>query len=104
MTMRIVSLAVALSAWLVGSVGLAQAQVIYPVSTTAPFAPNLASPVTVTLSTPNWLPSPNGTVNITVSNSGGAPLASQPTINLICPDGSLTSPCPDGVTSPTQTW
>ena len=50
MTMRIVSLAVAVSAWLMGSVGLAQAQVIYPVSTTAPYAPNLASPVTVTLS------------------------------------------------------
>src|SRR5437867_8704319 len=105
MTMRIVSLAVAVSAWLVGSVGLAQAQVIYPVSTTAPFAPNLASPVTVTLSTPNWLPSPNTSVSITI-NSGGTPLNPQPTpINLICPDGTpTTSSCRDAVTSPTHTW
>jgi len=93
MTMRIVSLAVAVSAWLMGSVGFAQAQVIYPVSTTAPYAPNLASPVTVTLSTPNWLPSPNTPVTITV-NSGGSPLATQPAISLICPGGT-TTPCND---------
>src|SRR2546425_4065956 len=47
------------------------AQVVYPVNTTYPFATNPASTVTITLSQANWLPTPNGFVDLTV-NSGGA--------------------------------
>lgn len=78
---------------LISGVGLAHAQVIYPISNPggpAPFTPNTGSTVTITLSTPNWLPAPEGaTVTVTV-DSGGLPIT--PTsILLVCPDGSTTS-------------
>src|SRR5687767_6059865 len=83
----------AVSAWLASGVGLAQGQTVFPVSTTAPFAPNTGSNVTVTLGTANWLPSPGATVTLTVkvggvTNSGAV-------IQLVCPDGTLTlTSCP----------
>jgi len=97
MTMRIVSLAVAVSAWLMSNAAMAQAQVIYPMVSN-PAGPPLfmldtGSPVTLTLSKPNWLPSPNDTVAITV-NSGGVPVSAG--ISLICPDANATtSSCSD---------
>src|SRR5437867_12759811 len=88
MTLRVTIATLALVAWLVGGVPSADAQVVYPVSTTYPFPPNTASTVTLTLSPANFLPTPGGTVALTV-NSGGQPLATQ--ISLVCPSGSPTT-------------
>ena len=82
------------SVCLVNGVGLAQAQAIYPIlnpAGLAPFTPDTGSSVTVTLSSLNWLPSPGATVTITVK-SGGVPISPQPSISLICPDGTSTTP------------
>src|SRR5439155_5418573 len=87
MTLRVMIAALALVAWLAGGVASADAQVVYPVSTTYPFPPNTASTVTLTLSPANFLPTPGGTVTLTV-NSGGQP---QSPISLVCPSGSPTT-------------
>jgi hypothetical protein len=89
MTMRVTTLALALVAWVLGSAGLAHAQVVYSVNTTYPFAPNPASTVTITLSQANWLPTPNGFVDLTVNSNGSVDTAA--TISLVCPNGSLTT-------------
>ena len=89
MTMRVTTLALALVSWVLGSAGVAHAQVVYPVNTTYPFAPNPGSTVTITLSQANWLPTPNGSVDLTVNSAGAADNAA--TISLVCPDGSLTT-------------
>lgn len=84
MTMRVLTLVVAVSAWVASGVGVAGAQVIYPVAG-PPFSLNTGSAVTVTLSTANWLPSPGTSVTITVNVNG---VASDPaTIALVCPPG-----------------
>ena len=90
MTLRVMIAALALVAWLAGGVASADAQVVYPVSTTYPFPRNTASTVTLTLSPANFLPTPGGTVTLTV-NSGGQPLVPQPQISLVCPSGSPTT-------------
>src|SRR3989449_4512169 len=87
MTLRVTIATLGLVAWLVGGVASADAQVVYPVSTTYPFPPNTASTVTLTLSPANFLPTPGGTVTLTV-NSGGQP---QSPISLVCPSGSPTT-------------
>ena len=84
MTLRVMIAALALVAWLAGGVASADAQVVYPVSTTYPFPRNTASTVTLTLSPANFLPTPGGTVTLTV-NSGNKPLDPQPQISLVCP-------------------
>ncbi len=89
MTMRVTTLALALVSWVLGSAGVAHAQVVYPVNTTYPFAPNPGSTVTITLSQANWLPTRNGFVDLTVNSAGAADNAA--TISLVCPDGSLTT-------------
>jgi hypothetical protein len=89
MTLRVTIVALALVAWVVGSAALAHAQVVYPVNTTYPFAPNPASTVTITLSQANWLPTPNGFVDLTVNSNGSVDTAA--TISLVCPNGSLTT-------------
>src|SRR2546428_13654920 len=90
MNLRVDIATLGLVAWLVGGVASADAQVVYPVSTTYPFPRNTASTVTLTLSPANFLPTPGGTVTLTV-NSGGQPLVPQPQISLVCPSGSPTT-------------
>ena len=99
MTIRVVALVVAVSAWLATGVGLAQAQTkIFPISNPggpAPFipVPNTSS-VYITLSTDPWLPepallqSPLSTVTIAVNGA-----ANPVTLTLICPDGSANTSC-----------
>jgi hypothetical protein len=64
---------VGLLAWLGIGFAVAQAQVIYPVSTTSPFLPNTSSPVTVSILkggvnvTGTWRPEPGETVQIAVN-------------------------------------
>src|SRR5207245_6811623 len=76
MTMRVMTVALALVAWVVAGVAVAHAQVVYPVSTTYPFPPNTASTVTLTLSPPNLLRTPGGAVALSVT-PGRQPLATQ---------------------------
>jgi hypothetical protein len=88
-----------IAAFLVGLVLLAgvavtpaSAQNIPPVSTSPPFTPVASPPFTIVLSQQNWLPVPEQPVTINVF-VGATPTSA--TIELVCPDGSLTTTaCP----------
>ena len=87
----------ALSAWLAMGVAFAHGQTIFPVIPNpspppAPaFVPDVTSPVTITLSTANWLPSVDSTVTLTVN---GLAAGADSTISLVCPAGGTCSDVP----------